>query len=267
MKINSADLSLWEEMRRPWHLDVLLTVALLTLLTAGLCWGAIVERGTSSSADTGSPLANTLSFAHNSGTGVEPDCVTWVGTTVRTTAPVTSVTYGGQAMTVVVVRLGTGLRCEIWMLLDPPDGSNTVLVERIGSSMRMVAGAVTVCGVDQGTPFREPAEHFSGTTTNVSHAVTSGTGEVVLAVIANENSANGVTTGIGQTEEWNNQTSNATSGNNVVGVGSTEPGAGTVTIQYNQGVSEDYALCTVSMRPSGVIGPGDLAEGLQPILQ
>ena len=69
-------------MKSRCHLDVLVTVVLLTLLSAGLCWGAIVERGTVSSGDSGSPVVNTLTFTHDSGTG-ETDCTLWVGVAIR----------------------------------------------------------------------------------------------------------------------------------------------------------------------------------------
>ena len=49
-----------------------------------LCWrGAIVERGTRViSDDSGSPVVNTLTFTHDSGTG-ETDCTLWVGVSIR----------------------------------------------------------------------------------------------------------------------------------------------------------------------------------------
>ena len=259
-------ISLWEEMKRPWPFDVLITVALLTLLSVWLCWGAILERGVSSSGDTGSNLENTLTFVHNSGSG-ETDCVIFVGMASAVGLTVDTVTYAGQALSKISESSVSTERCEIWMRLNPATGSNDVFLERVGSTMRFTAGAITLCGVDQGTPHRTPTQEFGGITTNVSHDVTSGTGEVVLGVIANAGSANGVTTGVGQTEQWNDQTTNATTSNNVVGVGSTEPGASLVTIQYGQGASENYDLCTVSIRPAGVVGADEVAEGLQPIIQ
>lgn len=239
-------------------------VLLITLWTQ-FSWGIIVERGVSSSGDTGSPLVTTLTFPHNSGSG-ESDCIIFVGVATFGTGMAT-VTYAGQALAKGVESSAGPMRCEIWSRSSPATGSNDVFLQRAStSSIRFTAGAITLCGVDQGTPFRTPNQNFNGTTTNVSHGVTSGTGELVLAVIANPGSTNGVTTGSGQNQEWNDQTTNATSSSNVIGVGSTEPGAGTVTIEYGLGASEDYEMCTISIRPSGAPA-GSIVEGLMPIIQ
>ena len=142
-----------------------------------------------------------------------------------------------------------------------------MILERIGSSVRMVAGAITLCGVDPSTPYRVPSQGFGDTDNPVAYDVISATNKLVLAVIANEGSANGVTTGSGQTQQWNDATTNATTSSNVVGVGSRSLGDTLVTIDFGLGASEHYNLCAVSIRPAGVIAVGNSPEGLQPVIQ
>jgi Tfp pilus assembly protein PilX len=77
-----------------------------------------------------------------------------VGVSITGTTPVTSVTYNGKLMTAVGVGQNSQAnerRVEIWRLATPDLGNHTVSVT-MSANCSIVAGAVSLTGVDQTTP-------------------------------------------------------------------------------------------------------------------
>ena len=93
---------------------------------------------------------------------------------------ISSITYGGQLMSPAVQATGTGgTDVEIWYLVAPPTGSNTLLVNWGGSFHNYNMAVETFGGVNQASPIGANASNsnsscptsFSSTLTTLSHAI------------------------------------------------------------------------------------------------
>jgi hypothetical protein len=231
-------------------MSLLFTVVLL-MLCCGVSsgWAAITEVGTSFGVDSGNATVASLTFAVDSGsTGSNRVLICGVARFTGLT-DVTSVTYGGEALTLITGALaesGSSLGVEMWYRLNPLTGSNNVEVTP-GELQRLVAGCVTLAGVNQSTPFRTAATDAT-TDTSSALAVTSVVGDWVVSTIAKHDSAEAVTTDGSQTQEWNDVTTQGTSSNNVIGVMSSETASGTsTTMTYTWGVSRQNAHTGVAV--------------------
>ncbi len=109
----------------------------------------------------------------------------YVTTSMRATASinrgVTSVSYGGNALTKVADYDNTGgsdrLRVTIWRLLNPPSGANTLAITPSGTPQSKVYGWISFSGVDQTTPEDAIGTGATGSSTTPSASVTSVTNE------------------------------------------------------------------------------------------
>jgi hypothetical protein len=171
---------------------------------------------------------------------------------------VTGITYGGQALTVVgtAAQGPDNSRIEIWRLVNPPTGSNTVSitfndafddpVNEEGAS----AGAVSFTGVHQGTPLGTFASAISSGSSVPTVAVSSAVGELVFDTVARKGAA--VTVDPSQTEQWNLCTDGGCS--NVGGGASTEAGAASVTMSWTP-ANDRWSIGAVSIKPAAVTLP------------
>ncbi len=172
---------------------------------------------------------------------------------------VTGMTYGGQAMTLVGAQSqGDNARIEIWRLVNPPGGTNTVSitfndafddpVNEEGAS----AGAVSFTGVHQGTPLGTFASAAASGVTPMSVSVSSAVGELVFDTVARKGAA--VTVDPSQTEQWNLCTDGGCS--NVGGGASTEAGAASVTLSWTPD-NDRWVIGAVPIKPADVGPPPD----------
>jgi uncharacterized repeat protein (TIGR01451 family) len=170
----------------------------------------------------------------------------------HTTETVTSVTFGGTALT----RLGTNNdaandhRVEIWYLINPPATSNTtsVVFSNTGGVREGVTiGAVAFTGVDQTNPMGAFTSASGGSSGFSSVDVPSNTGEMVLDVLAIDGSQT-ATFGPSQTGIWN-LSSGATNGTDVSGSGSVRAGAASVPMSETFSGNSEWSLGAVSIRP------------------
>src|SRR5437899_967627 len=184
-----------------------------------------VTTGELSSSQTGG--TSTTTWAHTtSGTNkVLVVGVSWANITTRT---VTSVTYAGQTMTSAGSAVNANnAGAEIFYLVAPAAGSNTVSVTLSGSANSLVGGAVTLTGVNQTTPLGTFASATSSSTTPSVNA-TSNAGETVIDTVS-LTSSGAITVGVGgQTQQWQAGTSGR-------GAGSTKPGAPSPTMSWASG--------------------------------
>jgi hypothetical protein len=201
-----------------------------------------------SSAVNSSTSTNTLSWSH---TTSGSDRILIVGVSIRneSSETVSTVTYGTGNLTFVgSATNGTLSRAEIWQLVNPATGTNTVTVTLSGNS-KFVGGAATFTGVHQTTPLGTFAS-ATGNSTTPSVNVTSAEGEAVVDTLAQRNSATTAAADSSQTERWNAVTSGGTNATNVRGAGSTEPGAGTVTMSWTLTSSRPWAIGAVPLKPA-----------------
>jgi hypothetical protein len=202
-----------------------------------------------SSAVNSTATTNTLSWSH---TTSGSDRILIVGVSIRneSSETVSTVTYGTGNLTFVgAATNGTACRAEIWQLVNPATGANTVTVT-LSAGSKFVGGAVTFTGVHQTTPFGTfvPA---TGTSITPSVNVTSAAAEAVIDTLAQRNSATTAAADSSQTGRWNDVTSGAGgTATNVRGAGSTEPGAASVTMSWTLSSSRPWAIGAVSLKPS-----------------
>jgi uncharacterized repeat protein (TIGR01451 family) len=130
------------------------------------------------------------------------------GGTVPTNVNVTSVTYGGTAMTLLGgSSRTTNVRVELWGLANPASGTNAINVSVLNSGGRtlvVTAGAQTFSNVDQNAP-TGTAFGANGSSAIMSVAVTNSAYDYVVDVVGfNTNQA--LTPGLQQDSRWNTVT-------------------------------------------------------------
>src|SRR5207247_228248 len=109
----------------------------------------------------------------------------------------------------------------------------------------VVVGVTSFTGVDQTTPL----SIFFGAASNgltASVNVASAPREVVFDTVAVNAQATSLSVGGGQSSRWDVGTGAAGRG-----AGSTEPGAGSVTMSWGISVAQDWAIGAVSIKPAG----------------
>lgn len=228
--------------------------ALARLLALWLCAMLIVVAGThyaqaqSITIDPASAVeaaASSVTMNHTVGSGSNRFLIVSVAIE-RDTDRVTAITYAGQALTFVGTSVDPSntARVEVWRLIAPATGTNTVSVT-FNSSASVVIGAISFANVDQTNPIAA-SQFASGTgASDATVSVASATGQIVLSAIAANDDVNGVTPFAGQTSRWN-----VVNAADVIGAGSTTPGSTTTTMRYTLQSPQQWTMGAFSIRPS-----------------
>src|SRR5579864_1248052 len=178
----------------------------------------------SSTLGQGALGASSLSWSHTVGSGSNRALVVGV---VGGCTP--SVTYGGVALTQVAQVLNNnsaGNLTDLFVLVAPATGTNTVQVSYSGCTSDVEAGSISFTGVNQSTPLAHVTTNF-GSGTNPGVTVTSASGDMVVDVVGNGSAI----TSSSQTLLWlKNQNNNTAHGD---GAQSTAAGAASVTMGYS----------------------------------
>lgn len=150
-------------------------------------------------------------------------------------------TIGGVSTTRINARTAsTDTVTELFYLLNPSSGSQTVSVDWDNTPLSYVLTVVTCDGVNQSSPIADDAS-ASGSSTTVSVNCTSASGQLVLDFVSADNNTS-LTTGAGQT----NLDQDVADGVLAAGA-SSEPGAATVTMSETLSVSNDWATICVAL--------------------
>ena len=192
---------------------------------------------------------------------------------------VTNVYYGASALT-RLAKLVDGssarVQTEIWYLLNPPSGSNSVSVLMTNSTQEIVAGAATFANVAQTSTFGTLATNAltANTYTKATNIVASAGTELVLQVVGWDGNASGYTNtaGTGQTTLWNSAPpgpnyTTTNSANAVVFGASYKTGQVASTNTWTISSARRFAALGVSIRPAGVIGSSGPATNAVSFLQ
>lgn len=221
---------------------ILRTFAILTVATflmSGMQARAAVavDSATSGAALWAGPTPAALTFSHTT-TGSNTLLIVAISLNITnsTGTTVNTVTYGSSSLTKINAQTTGNRRVEFWSLPNAPAGTATVTITPTAIAnnrhVGVVAGAITFTGVDPTTPFGTPT-FIGNTSTTPSTTITSNPNQLVLDTVAATgwtNSGNTtISVGPGQTQEWN-ANSNGLTGNDVVGSGSVENGASSVTM-------------------------------------
>lgn len=138
---------------------------------------------------------SSYSFSHVIGSGLSDRCLI-VGVSLFATGSVSSVTYNSVAMSFVRGDTNGIYRSEIWRLVAPSIGSNSVAVTLSGS-LTSIANAQSYSGVDQASPI-DANNGSNGTSTPAAASVTTVIAkDRVVGVLATK-TASGVTSQAGQ---------------------------------------------------------------------
>jgi len=113
-----------------------------------------------------------------------------INTTANSPTSVTSVTFGAQSLTKIAGASTevASMRVEMWQLLGPTPGTATITVKGtksggVGNKLGVVAGVVTLTGVDQTSPIRSSIT-ASGSSATASVSPASAGGDFVLDTLA-----------------------------------------------------------------------------------
>lgn len=259
---------------RSWRI-ALLVAPLLLFITSLEVRSQTIAFDSASSASTGTGTASTLTWSHTVGaTGTNRILIVGVSIRNSSSQTVSGITYAGSGLTLVGQTTNSNnARVEIWRLIAPATGANNVVVT-LSAAARFVGGASSFTGVSQ-TPALALGTYFSniGNTFTPTVNVTGvAPGQLVIDTIANNTLATTTAlpcVGAGQTQRWNNRTSNSTSSNNTPGAGSTEPGPathGTVTMSWTLGgcsgaTNRQWAIGAVTLKRGAAI---TLAKSVSP---
>ena len=206
--------------------------------------GAQVLYDNSASAESGS--GTSISTSYTVGTGSERLLV--VGVSIfrdGSSRFVTSMTYNGVAMTFQTgVNNPDGkVRTEVWYLLNPATGSNT-LTANFNTSTRKIIGITSFEGVDQTTPISATGS-FAQDSGNPSTTIASESGGMVWDAVTRDNNGSW-TAGALQTERWD-----TSSGSDLTSAGSTEPGSTSVTMSWTSDDSgQQVVQIAAAIKPS-----------------
>ncbi|MDP2632263.1 MAG: hypothetical protein Q8P25_00880 [Candidatus Curtissbacteria bacterium] len=196
-------------------------------------------------ASSSNAITNSLSFNHTVTTnGANRILTVGVAAELSGGATITGVTYSSTSLSLVQgVSFGNSRRVELWRLVNPPTGTNSVVVS-LSASKGVTAGAMSFTGVNQLTPFGTVATNTS-TSNAVTVDVTSAKGEMVIDAVGVESVAVS-SVGAGQTQRYNVQ-----QGVEATGAGSTEEGAGTVTMSWGLAATANWGTIGVPLKPVG----------------
>lgn len=217
-----------------------------------------------SQGNTGSTAVGSLTFSHTVGAGGTNQILV-VGVNMFATADpfptVSSMTYAGQSMTFLAaknddVSPNTRIRSEMWYITAPATGANNIAIT-FSASVRAIAGGMSYTGVRQTTPLGTAASAGTeGTfTATPSVTVSSAAGERVVDTVGIRQTANTpgdqtLTAGAGQTQRYND-VSGTNNNSNVVGAGSEEAGAASVTMSWTAFQSRPWAIVAAPLKPAG----------------
>jgi hypothetical protein len=206
-----------------------------------------ITQDSVSSAATSTVGSNTLTFSHTVGSGSNTILIVEIAD--RNASAVSSVTYGGVALTQLASEQGVAstTQVDIWYLKSPTAGTANVVVT-LGASHEFVAGATSFFGVDLTTPFGTPVV-AQGSTGSPSATISSATGEVILDAVSSKGIASS-TVGTGQMQLWNLE--NGSTSSDAWGASSTKAGAASVTMDWTT-TSSSWAQIAVAIKPAAAV--------------
>ena len=222
-----------------------------SMVSAGLAqsWAHVLAiiAGASSSAGTGAATeASSVTWSHTVSSGSDRILIVSVATRDKNGGVVSSVTYGGTSLTKIAADSSSKTHVEMWYLKAPAVGMADIVVT-LTSIENFTAGATTLYGVDQATPYGSlTTGNGSG---NPSLTVASAAGELVVDAVADLD-VDSSAVGAGQSALW--VQTNGTASNDAWGGSSTEAGAASVTMSWatNGASAGEWAAVAVSLKPS-----------------
>lgn len=218
-------------------------------LTRGTSTPATVAIDATGSAPAGAGATRaTASWSHTVGASATILLVFLDWSPGVTPATVTSITYGSQTLTkldsVVDTSSSTNRQADIWYLLNPTPGTNTVTYT-LNGSVASGASSASFSGVSTSAPFGTVVKNAA--TTGTSDSLTAAGGSMIVATEAARTTTL-ATVGASQTTIANYLTGGATNLDCIA----TYQAAGTTTT-FTWSVSDEHAAIAVALMP-GTVG-------------
>jgi hypothetical protein len=191
-----------------------------------------------------------LSFAHPVTAGAS---VLVVGVSIdRANTSINYVRYGGVNLTQIAVAFsGTNPEASIWYMVNPPAGTANVTIS-LGGNEEVIAGAISLFGVNTTTPFDVAAATSTGNGNAASVTITPVTsGAWVFDVMAVNNGKDVTPTAAGQTQHWESAVNNRVTGAAST-IGPVNPAAPRTPRWTWTGSAQAWAHAAVTLRPGGV---------------
>ncbi len=243
-----------------WHnrrfLRMMLLIGVFLILAPAA--SAQVAFDAASSNQTNNAGASSMTFSHTT-SGSNRFMVLGVSLDAGAsqTNQVTSATYGSQSLTFIGSRdiagvggMALNLRIEMWGLVAPNTGTNTVTVN-LSASVRFVSGAITLTGVNQ-SGVNDANSHTAfvsnagNNATTATLTVNSATDDVVVDILGLNDPSNSDVTNLAMTERWEQKT------NRISGTGATTTGSATTNLSWSiTGGTNAYAIGAISFRSTG----------------
>jgi hypothetical protein len=179
---------------------------------------------------------------------------------------ISGVTYGGVALTNIGNTTSTSNvnRVSLWRLVNPASGTANVVVTPVdGNSVDFIAGATSYFGVHQTTPVGLFAQVSSTGGGNPSVDVSSAIHDLVVDAVSVNGALLGssISVGANQTQRYQTNTAGLLGGG-MIGAGSTEAGAPTVTMSWGLSalLGASWGIGAVALKPA----PPTIAKGFAP---
>ncbi|HUO15963.1 MAG TPA: hypothetical protein VMX38_13335, partial [Verrucomicrobiae bacterium] len=235
----------------------LIGLGLMFLAATSLSAQVAVDSTSTSKAELTGTGTKTLTFNHTT-TTTGSNLVLLVGVSMNitnsTSTAVTGVTYDGKALTSAGFHKDAGntRRVEIWYLLNPPTGTNSVVVSiniPTAKTIGAAAGATTFTGADQTVPLGTFTSADGAAGANSQEDVPSVVNGMILDTLAIGGNQT-ATVPSPQVQQWNLNTG-GNANTDVTATGSTRTGAPSVPISETFGNTTNWSLGAVSVNPSG----------------
>ncbi|HEV2113268.1 MAG TPA: hypothetical protein VGR50_03910, partial [Terriglobales bacterium] len=207
----------------------------------------------------------TLTFNHTTNSTL--NTVLIVGVSINLTnnnaITVSNVTYNGVGLTKINSAVnGTTVRMELWRLLAPATGTNSVVVTLAGinntSTEGVVAGATTLTGVDQTTPFGAFSSNTGTNNNNPNITVASAATQLVFDVMATTGNRTVTAFSAPETARWSLNSTAAVTGTDVTGAASTFIGGAAASASQTLSGKATWVIGAVIINPAAGNGNGTL---------
>lgn len=196
-----------------------------------------------SSSTTNTSNVSTLTWTHT--TTMNAGRILIVGVSEIWDNPVSSVTYAGVSLSKVNMSTCASSACktEMWYMINPPSGSNSVVVNFSSSQTNLSAGATSYYGVNTANPLGTSVVN-SGALGQPSITVTSTSQQVIADTLA-INTSQIWTPGSGQTQAYQTNPSSNTA------AASYEQGlAGSTPMSWSAASGANWADAAVPINPA-----------------
>jgi len=230
----------------------LVLTAALVLLASPLMAQAVFDAQSNAPVVLTS-VANTATLPHATAVANNRILLAAVHMNLRnaTGTTVTSITYGGQPLTLLdaITDGGPDTRTEVWYLLNPPTGTNNLFVTAggitPGQSVRSVVSATTLSNVDQAAPPSAANEDNNDPATVTVTGTT--TTDVVLDFISARETV--TLTPDAQVQGYNTSSAAAPGNNDVQASVSGRGGAaGNTNMSWNVSANRNWSIVGVNLR-------------------